>query len=497
MNNRKLNIISYGLFFIFIIIGARCKANNQESKKPNILLLIAEDMSLDLGCYGNNVIHSPNLDQMAEEGMRYTNVYTTSAVCSPSRTALATGMYQTSIGAYHMRYPDSLKPELPPNITPHYTIMQDYGYYTANLKESGGSGKSDWLFDYSWDKAFQGSSWKEIVNNQPFYAQINFSMTHRPYRNDTINPINPSEVNIPPYYPDNEIVQKDWASYLEDVQILDKQIGKVFTRLKEENLAKNTVVIFMSDHGRAMIRGKYWNYDSGLNVPFIIRWPENIDSPPQYKQGKVNNRLISSIDITATILSIADIRKPKWMQGKVFLGNNAAPPRDYVFSASDRISELHFQSRSVRSKQYRYTINYNHDFSINKATTAYRRAHHPIFHVIRLLHNQNKLDSIEKTLVNDIPHEEFYNLKRDSFEVDNLAKKNTKYVALYPQYQSKIQNHRSILIRWINRINDKAFKPDSPGIMQHFQKYGKNSYEQYEVEIQELRSQIEQKIESK
>jgi uncharacterized sulfatase len=454
-------------------------------------------MSLDLGCYGNEIVHSPNLDQMAEEGMRYTNVFTTAAVCSPSRTALATGMYQTSIGAHHMRYSDSLKPELPSNVIPHYTIMQNKGYYTANLKESGGTGKSDWMFDYSWEEAFQGSTWNEIVNNEPFYAQINFSMTHRPYRNDTIHPINPLEVNLPPYYPDNLVVREDWASYLEDVQILDRQIGKVFTRLKKENLAKNTVVIFMSDHGRAMIRGKYWNYDSGLNVPFIIRWPENLDPPPQYRQGKVNNRLVSSIDITATILSIADIRKPEFMQGKVFLGNNAAPPREYVFSASDRIGELHFQSRSIRSKHFRYTINYNHDFSINEATTAYRRAHHPIYHVLQILHEQNRLDSVERTLVNDQPNEEFYNLKRDPFEVDNLAKKNMQYVPLYPQYQFKIKDYRSILIQWLNLINDKGFKPDSPEIMQHFHNYGRNSYEQYEAEIQELRSQIEQQIESK
>ena len=257
-------------------------------------------MSPDLGCYGNQVVTTPNIDALAVKGMQFTHVFTTSPACSPSRTALATGVFQTTLGAHHMRYSKELMPTLPPLVKTLPQLMGERGYYTGNIKGLGGTGKDDWQFKTS-KKSWGTHSWQKLVKNQPFFAQINSRESHRgfyPAKN-----IPKEKIVIPPYYPDHPVSRSDWAGYFESINRFDKQVGAIMKQLQDDNLEKNTIICILSDHGRPMIRGKNWLYDSGTHIPLIIFYPKGLKHPFGYKSGTKNSSIISAIDLVAeTIL---------------------------------------------------------------------------------------------------------------------------------------------------------------------------------------------------
>src|SRR5690606_16808610 len=245
-------IYLYGALLWLLISTGNCtnaKPTNA-SDKPNILWIIIEDMSPDLGCYGHDLVKTPNIDQLAEQGIRYENVFATGVACSPSRTALVTGFYQNTIGAYHMRYPEELKPALPDSVTPVHILLNELGYQTANIRSFPGNGKTDWLFEYNPD-SYDASRWEELAHTavsdsppKPFFARINLRLTHRPFESDQVNPIDPKVVKVPPYYPDHPVAQADFAAYYESIQVMDRQVGQILTDLQKHQLDKNTIIFF-------------------------------------------------------------------------------------------------------------------------------------------------------------------------------------------------------------------------------------------------------------
>lgn len=346
MSQRSIRNVLVGLAIVWLGVS-----NGVAAERPNILWLIGEDFSPDLGCYGTTEVSTPNLDRLAGEGVRYTKCFTTAPVCSASRSAFMTGMYQTTIGAHNHRSHRDDGYQLPAGVRVLPEWLRDAGNFTANLRELPesfgfkGSGKTDWNFTYD-KQAFDSDKWSDLKTHQPFVAQINFQETHRAFRAPPH--AEASKVVIPPYYPDHPVTREDWAKYLDAATELDRKCGLILKQLEADGLAESTVVIFTSDHGQAHVRGKQFCYDSGLRVPLIIRWPKNFAAPAQYAVGKVDDRLLMSIDLAATVLDIAGVQKPEKMQGQVFLGARAAPPREYVFGARDRCDETVFRFRTVR-----------------------------------------------------------------------------------------------------------------------------------------------------
>ena len=326
------------ILILLFLLGAACFTSCEEKKgnQPNIVWILAEDLSQDLGCYGNNIVETPTLDQLARDGVKFTNVFTTAPVCTPSRTALATGMYQTSIDAHHMRYPDELKKPLPDDVLPINELLRRNGYQTANIKDKPGTGKTDWSFK-SDVAAYDYNSWNEIKSDKPFFALVNLRLTHRPFEKDPQNPIDPATVNLPPYYPDNIVARKDYADYLESLQLLDGQVEQILEELQKRGWADNTIVFFFSDHGRPFTRGKTFLYDSGIKIPMIVTCPHGLDWQHYLPKNSTNNQLISAIDISATTLAIADVPKPESLHGRIIFGPDKESERNYIFSAADRI----------------------------------------------------------------------------------------------------------------------------------------------------------------
>lgn len=397
----------------------------QPQNKPNILWISTEDMSPHLGCYGDNTARTPNIDRLASQGVRYTNVYTTAAISAPVRAGIITGMYQTSIGCMHMRTTSYRRSAENPlrftAVPPHYVkafteYMRIAGYYCTN------NSKTDYQFAGNdvpssiWDECNNKAHYRNRPDkNQPFFAVFNWTGTHES-RNWDINNVKTDlkKINVPPYYPDTEIIRKNIAKMYDNIARLDSVVGSLLSELEREGELDNTIIFFWGDHGDGLPRGKRWLYDSGLNIPLIIKWPDKSNAVT------VDDRLISSIDFGPTVLSLAGIPVPAHMQGIPFLGSQKGEARDAVFAARDRVDESYDMIRSVRTKDYLYIRNYypNEPFPIWVPYLS----NMPIYKEMLRLDAEGNLTGPQKAwMAYNRPPEELYDVRNDPYQLYNLV----------------------------------------------------------------------------
>ena len=427
-------------------------------KLPNFLWLIAEDTGPSAySCYGGQpAAATPTIDNLAKAGVRYDRFYTTAPVCSPSRSAFNTGLYQTTLGAHQHRTPN--KKPLPEGIRPLGEWLGDAGYFTANIREFPaemgvrGAGKTDWNFIPAKTPLFQSDRWSDLASHQPFYAQVNFQETHRDFHAEGIT--DPAKVVLPPYYPDHPVVRKDYADYLDSARRLDGKIAKILARLEQEGLADNTVVIFMGDNGEAHIRGKQFCYEEGLRVPLIVRWPKGLPAPANYRAGTSERRLLEAIDMPPTILHLAGLPVPAKMQGVPFLGSNVGAPKTYVFGARDRCDETAMRIRTVRDDRYRYIRTFTPEvpfFSPN----AYKERQYPAWTLMPKLYQEGKLTPVQAFLCQPRqPEEQLYDMTADPDEIQNLVG------SAKPEHAAALQRLRAELESWIVRTDDQGRFPE-------------------------------------
>lgn len=457
-------------------------AQQHTTLKPNIVWIIGEDMGPDLGCWGTNV-YTPNIDRLAEEGMRFTRVFGTASVCMPNRTAMITGVTQTTLGSVTMRPPKKFMRPLPDGVKPLPVLMRELGYITGNIndKKIGSSGKDDWNF------RFDGKTWdthrlSDLKSEQPFYAQFNFYMSHRPFKQDLERPVDPDVVDLPPYYPDHPVSRQSWADYLESIQHLDRDVAKVLKWLEDEGLADNTIVFFLSDHGEAFLRGKYFLYDCGLNQPLVVRWPTACAPPSAYQPGTSSDELTAAIDITAQTLACAGGQVPAYMHGQPFL-TMGHKPRSEVYSATDWIGGSKIKSRSIRTKRYKYIRNFNTELSVASASSEYRKAMHPLYHLVNILEERGELSPIHRELLlEQFPEEELYDLEVDPHELNNLAGE--------PDHSETARRLRTRLEAWIEESHDLGFVPIEEEHEQFFRTYRKKQIQNLRDKKESLRKEV-------
>lgn len=462
--------------------GRADEKTHPPARRPNILWIVAENIKLDLGCYGARHVHTPHLDRLAREGVRYTRVFATSPVCAPSRSAFLTGMYQTSTDTHHMRSHREDAFRLPSGVRPLTHWLKDAGYHTANVKTIGGhvvgTGKLDLNF-VNEGPIYASDDWSDLNRRQPFFAQVNTpEVEYDIYdRKSAAKPrvewvgerdhpqiAKPQDVTPPPYYPDHPVVREEWARYLNSVSGLDRRVGRVLEALRAEGLEDDTVVIFFADNGRLEARGIHWCYDSGLHVPLLIRWPKNFPAPEQVRPGAADGRVLSLLDVTATTLAAAGVPRPPGMQSRIFLGPRADPPRKYAFSARDRIDETVNRIRSVRDARYRYIRNYLPQQSFT-ALNRYKEKCFPVIPLMRQLHAEGKLTGPPLALMAPrLPDEELYDTEADPHEIKNLA-------------GSPDTRHREALLRlraaldvWLTETGDRGEWPEPPEVVAPFEK---------------------------
>ncbi len=441
-----------------LLMGTAPAAGAQE-KRPNFLWLIAEDLGPHLACYGTHEVWTPNLDRLAAEGVHYTKAFTTAPVCSASRSAFMTGMYQTTIGAHNHRSHRDDGYRLPAGVKVATDWMRDAGFFTANVRTFprgfgfNGTAKTDWNFTYV-GRPFDSDRWDDLKGRQPFFAQVNFKETHRAF----VSPrrADPAKVELPPYEPDHPVTRLDRAKYLDALTELDGKVGKILKQLEADGLADNTVILFFGDHGAAHVRGKQFCYDSGLHIPLLIRWPRGLPAPAHYRPGTVDDRLIAAIDFLPTMLALAGVPKPAGMQGEIFLGDRADPPRQYVFGARDRCDETVFRFRTVRDARYRYIRNFTPDRPFLQPNEYKERAY-PVWNLLKKLDAEGKLTPEQKFLTAPhMPAEELYDLTADPHEVHNLAQA--------PEHQETLRRLRGVLERWIEESNDQGRTLEPPAL---------------------------------
>ncbi|WP_298484574.1 sulfatase [uncultured Maribacter sp.] len=408
-----MKIFKKALLGLAILLTLNCttaqkSAVKETSERPNIIWIMLEDWSPDLSCYGTKGIETPVTDKLTSQGVKYTNAFCTAPVCSASRSAMMTGFHQDYIGGEEHRLKKEEKKPLPYGIKPMPLLLKEAGYYTALMA----SNKTDCNFDA--DMGFMGKDWKNKEKDQPFFAQITLQGTHRQWERDPINPIDPKNVELPPYYVDTPFARRDWANGLEQMQICDREIGVLLDRLDKEKLTDNTLVFLIGDNGRCHIRGKQFLYDPGLQVPLIIKWPGKV------KPNQVNENLVQTIDITATILEVAGVTPPQELQGKN-LFKEEANNRAYIFAARSRMGSTHDAMRTIRSKKYKLI----HNLMPERAWlqySGYKEDMYPMLAEMNILNMEGKLNDIQaKFFAPTKPEFELYDIINDPYEVNNLA----------------------------------------------------------------------------
>ncbi len=444
--------------------------------RPNVLWFIVDDMSANFGSYGETTIATPHVDRLAKEGTRFSRAYVTAPVCSPCRSALVTGMYQTTIGAHHHRSGrGELKISLPKEVTPTPKLFQQGGYYTCigsglpdldfrglpfgagkgkKAKAGAGNrlGKTDYNFE--WDPAIYDShDWAGRKPGQPFFMQVQLhggklregaETAREQFRARVVRELgagtDPAKVTLPPYYPRDPVLLQDWADYLDAVRLTDAHVGRVLARLEQEGQLANTLIVFMTDHGISHARGKQFLYEEGAHVPLVIRGPG-------VPAGLVRPDLVEHIDLAALSLAAVGLGVPSWMQGKDILASNDVR-REEAFSARDRCDETTEKIRSLRTDKFIYIRNY-HPERPHLQPCAYKDGKQ-IVQQLRALHAAGKLPELsEKLLFSPTrPREELYELAADRWQVRNLAED--------PAYAAVLAEHR-------RRLDAKLVATKDPG----------------------------------
>lgn len=464
--NKKL-FVANALVCLSLTGLSQTKAKEQPY---NILWLSCEDIGPVLGCYGAEGIKTSNIDRLAEEGIRYTHAYATVGVCAPSRSSIITGMHPVSIGTQNMRtsntnvnyngvdgenyifnravtsisgynvLPYSAVPDAQVKCFTEY--LRNAGYYCTN------NAKCDYQFYppfTAWDENSTEADYSHRPEGTPFFAVYNHMVTHesRIWMNaDHTMSVDTSAIPIPGYYPEIPVVRKDVGRKYSNIEELDAQIGVWLKRLEKEGLLDKTIIFFWSDHGGPLLCQKRAVGSTGLHVPLIVRFPDN------RMAGKVINDVVSLMDLGPTVLSLAGIEPPEYMQGKAFLGKYKNPEkREANYGSADRFDEVYDFSRSVIDGKFSYIRNFDPGLPY-----IYRNQYREQIDMTRKLiemHRNDELTGGAAYIFRDSrDDEELYDLEKDPDEIHNLAG--------LPEYRERLQKMRKQLASWQLNVHDKG-----------------------------------------
>ena len=434
-----------------------------------------EDMNGWMGCYGDDTVPTPNIDRLATRGVRFDRAYMPAGVCSATRSAIALGAMQTSLGVHNHRSSRGRAPgeviHLPKGVKTAYEVFRDNGYYVYN-----GGGKND--FNFVWDIddlydfdgrriGFGGPHWQKRKEGQPFFAQIQlrggknsgkFRGSKIAGRNDTDT--DPAKVDVPPYYPDHPIIRREIAHHYDCIRQTDDEVGQIVAALQADRLLESSIVFFWTDHGMRLPRHKQWLYEGGIRVPLVV-------AGPSIAKGSVRSDLVSGIDITTTSLALAGIEPLRHMEGRNVFASDYEP-RQFVVSARDRCDYTIERVRAVTTKRFKYLRNFLTDRPFMQP--QYRDGRDYI-EIGRRLHLEGKLDAVQDFMWSEtrVP-EELYDLEKDPHEIRNLAAD--------PKFADELEQHREMLQSWIRTTGDKGQAPESPeslrGVLKRWSKQAVN-----------------------
>ena len=437
--------------------GGRQQAPAAPVVRPNILWISNEDMSPRLGAYGDPLARTPNLNRLAKESVRFTRAFTTAPVCAPSRAAIITGMHQSAIGAQHMRTTEDRVPELPGPylaVPPFYVkafpeYLRAAGYFTSNRA------KTDYQFGVPftiWDDQGPAAHWRNRPDPAaPFFSVFNIETTHesqlfassparkRPRVTD------PARVTVPPYYPDTPAVRDDIALHYDNIAEMDRRVGEILGQLEADGLADRTIVVYWSDHGDGMPRGKRSLYDSGLRVPLMIRWPQALS--PSFEPGSVRDDLVSFVDLAPTVLAMAGVEVPTHLHGRVLVGPRAGAPPEVIFAARDRMDAEYDMMRAARDTRFLYIRNFSPELPY-AGHIVYRNQSGIMQELLRLQADGALSGAAALWMRHRRPAEELYDTAADPHQVNDLSAD--------PAHGATLERLRGAVTAWMDRIRDQG-----------------------------------------
>ncbi|MBM3861148.1 MAG: DUF229 domain-containing protein [Verrucomicrobia bacterium] len=451
-------------------------ADVQRPEKPNILWIIAEDFSPNLGCYGDPDARTPNLDRLAEQGVRFNRAFSHAPVCAAARSTLITGMCPSSLGSQQMRTnvpkPDSIRtfPE----------ILRKAGYFTFNGLKMGsedhdyrGQSKDDFNFRTpaeTWEKRWATlPELAETAKQRPFFGIFGSVTTHQSQYGRGTNPLHAlhliplvkgdevhdrATIHLPPYHPDEPELREIWARYHDHAMNLDRQVGELVRRMQQHGLLDDTIIFFFGDHGHGVPGGKRCLWDSGLRVPLIVRVPEKFRHLIPEATGTASDRMVSFEDFAPSVLRLAGLDAPEWMQGKAFLGAQPLPARDRVYGIRDRIDGLYDLSRSVRDDRFLYIRNFYPHHGWMPSFTEWEWAPH-MFAGLKRAHDERRIKNWRQNIffTDERPVEELYDVKADPYQLKNLAGD--------PSHAADLERLRGELFAHMRDIRDVGLLPEN------------------------------------
>ena len=431
-------------------------------ERPNVLWIYLEDVSGWFGCYGETLIETPSIDALAATGTKFTRFYTPAGVCSATRSAIVTGMMQTSIGAHHHRSCRSSfrgrqmgeydKNVLPEHVIPLPVRFRRAGYWTFNE-----GGKDDYNFEFRTDEFYDfvprkrrgwgpaalvaGECWQARKPGQPLFGQVQLGGGKLGKRAAKVT--DRSTVKVPAYYPEIPEVREEIAHHYDCLLKTDEQVGKVIAALKRDGLYENTVIFLFSDHGMKLHRHKQFLYEGGIHMPLIVAGKE-------VEAGGVRDDLVSGIDVAAASLAVAGLEVPESMEGRNFLAANYCP-REYVVAARDRCDYTIDRIRAVVTPRFKYLRNYLTDRPFMQP--SYKDGW-PVSKRFREMMAAGEMNETQLIFFGtDRVPEELYDLTTDPHEIHNLAQ--------HPRYATELERHRALLAKWNDETRDQGQQPES------------------------------------
>lgn len=471
----RTRLVAFACLVVASVLGATLGHAADAAQQPNIVWLSVEDMSPWIGPYGDQTVPTPNLDRLAAEGVTYDNAFATSPVCAPARSSLITGMFCTRIGTMQMRNnspsPTAVEknPEayreipgyegLPPAFVRCFPEhLRAAGYYCTNAS------KKDYQFKEPvtvWDESSRQAHWKNRGDGQPFFAVFNHTGTHEsqtfPDTKASPKVVDPADVPLPPFYPDTPAVREAVARTYDNIARMDAWVGTQLAELEEAGLLESTVVIFFSDHGVGLPRGKRSCFDTGVRVPLIVRYPDASQA------GSRDDRVVSFVDFGPSVLSLAGIDPDSRLDGTPFLGTFARERDDYrrghAYANADRFDAVYDRARTVSDGRFRYTRNFLTDLPY-LIRNAYRERIPMTFDLYALEESGPEQPEQWQMAAKSRPAEEFYDSEADPWEVVNLIDD--------PEHQERIAALREHLDAWIEATGDLGFVlPETKLVREH------------------------------
>ncbi len=435
---------------IFLLPACSEKAKQEDLPPPNILMITSEDNSAYfLGCYGNKMADTPNLDKLASEGFMYTHAFANHPVCAPARNTILTGVYAASNGNEQMRSKYA-KSEV---VKTYPEYFREAGYYCTNNVKTDYNYAGDW--NAIWDECSREATYKNRAPGQPFFAVFSNFTTHESRIHQQIPTEelkhDPLKVEIAPYHPDLPEIRHDWAQYYDRHEQMDAEVGEILKELEESGEAENTIIIYYGDHGGVLARSKRFVYETGTRVPFIIRIPEKYKKYwPAEKPGEKVSRIVSFVDLVPTFLSLARMDIPDYLQGDAFLGDQKTEDPEYAFMTRQRMDERYDMVRAVRDQKFRYIRNYM-PFRITMQHLDYLfRA--PSAQAWEDAFKAGKTNEVQSRYFLEKPLEELYDTENDPWEINNLADD--------PAYVEVLKRMQTALTDWMREIKDVGLIPE-------------------------------------